>query len=560
MGKLEVPPGWICQAYRFEVDRASRYQSIPSHEGARRFAWNWALGLIEEQLHARSTYRVLAIRQGASTDEADAYAEQSVKLQALVEMNEGRRKTHEHKVTSGERKSAYRPVSESVPWSSEAMRFIWNREKHEIAPWWSENSKECYTSAFEALSRAFKNCFNSRDGIRAGRRVGWPKYKRRGGRQSVSFTTGGIGIIDRHHIQLPKIGHLRVKESTDKLGLRLVGGTARILRATLTSDSATTVVSFSVLVQRDKPAYRQSGVCGHDVGISSIITGSDGHVVENTKPAEQIQAKVRRYQRRMDRQHRTGSPRCFNHDGTHVKGTCYWKTRSVRAKKNQRHLARTHSKASNIRKDTIHKASYRAATTYAINVVEDLNVGGMGRRGQGKRGFNDAVHDAALGEFRRQLTYKCSWHGSELWVADRWYPSSKLCSRCRMRNAGLLRSARVFRCERCGLVIDRDLNAAKNLAALTEFACVCLMAQLMTGEPVDWSSLPIRPSGWGPDKDTRSSRGSARAGGRKADGGERKTAQHSSAGDRSFHREVAVATGPVASLGGVSHSPKKAVV
>ena len=220
----------------------------------------------------------------------------------------------------------------------------------------------------------------------------------------------------------------------------------------------------------------------------------------------------------------------------------------------------THSKASNIRKDTIRKASYRAATTYAINVVEDLNVGGMGRRGQGKRGFNDAVHDAALGEFRRQLTYKCSWHGSELWVADRWYPSSKLCSRCRMRNAGLLRSARVFRCERCGLVIDRDLNAAKNLAALTEFACVCLMAQLMTGEPVDWSSLPIRPSGWGPDKDTRSSRGSARAGGRKADGGERKTAQHSSAGDRSFHREVAVATGPVASLGGVSHSPKKAVV
>ena len=120
----------------------------------------------------------------------------------------------------------------------------------------------------------------------------------------------------------------------------------------------------------------QNRVCGHDVGILRIITGSDGHVVENTKPAKQIRAKIRRYQRRMDSQHRTGLPRCFNHDGTHVKSTCYWKAPSVRAKKNQRQLVRTHSKASDIYKDTIHEASYRAAITYAINVFEYLDVGG----------------------------------------------------------------------------------------------------------------------------------------------------------------------------------------
>ena len=262
----------------------------------------------------------------------------------------------------------------------------------------------------------------------------------------------------------------------------------------------------------------------------------------------------------MDRQHRTGSPSCFNKDGTHILGACHWKTRSLRAKRNQHRLTRAHQKASNIRKDAIHKASYRAATTYAVNVVEDLNVEGMRRRSRGKRGFNYAFYDAALGEFRRQLTYKCPWYGSKLWVASRWYPSSKLCSRCRARCAHLSRSARVFHCDACGLVIDRDLNAAKNLAALAELACVCLMAQLMTQQPVNWSNLPICPSGWDKDQDTRSSRGCARAKGQKADGGERKTAQLSSAGDCSFDREATVATGSVVSIGGVSSSPKKAVV
>ena len=117
----------------------------------------------------------------------------------------------------------------------------------------------------------------------------------------------------------------------------------------------------------------------------------------------------------------------------------------------------------------------------------------------------------------------------------------------------------MLHCDACGLVIDRDLDTAKNLAALAELACVCLMAPLMTGQPVDWSSLPVRPADWELDHSTRSSRGCARAGGRKADGGERKTAQRSTARDCSFDREAAVATGSVVDLGGASPGPKKAV-
>ena len=181
----------------------------------------------------------------------------------------------------------------------------------------------------------------------------------------------------------------------------------------------------------------------------------------------------------------------------------------------------------------------------------------MVRRGRGKRSFNGAAHDAALADLHRKLTYKSVWYGSTLWVASRWYPSSKLCSRCRVKNGDLPRSARVFHCDACGLVVDRDLNAAKNLAALIELACVCLMAQVMTGQPVDWSNLPIRPAGWELNTGTCSSRGCARARGRKANGGERKTAQASSAGDRSFDREATVATGSVVSIGGASPNPKR---
>src|SRR2546423_9371287 len=87
--------------------------------------------------------------------------------------------------------------------------------------------------------------------------------------------------------------------------------------------------------------------------------------------------------------------------------------------------------------------------------------------------------------------------------------------------------------------MDRDLNAAKNLAALAELAFVCLMAQMATGIPVDWSKLPIRPDGWEPDRDTRSSRGCARARGPRAQGGERKTARAGRGGGRTLYRAKA---------------------
>lgn len=180
----------------------------------------------------------------------------------------------------------------------------------------------------------------------------------------MSFTTGAIGVVDRHHVKLPVVGTLCVKEPTDKLGIRLVAGTARMLRATLTSDGAKTFVSFSVLSERDRDHRVPAGVCGHDVGISTLVTSSDESMVANPHAGKDTQAKIRRYQRRMDRQHRTGSPTCFDAtDGTHIKGPCSSNTRSRRSAKNKVRLARAHAEAASVRREVIHKASYRAATT-----------------------------------------------------------------------------------------------------------------------------------------------------------------------------------------------------
>ena len=138
-----------------------------------------------------------------------------------------------------------------------------------------------------------------------------------------------------------------------------------------------------------------------------------------------------------------------------------------------------------MRADGLHKLTTRLARTHGTVVAEDLNVAGMTSRpaprsdpehpshhlrngARAKAGLNRALLDASPGELRRQLSYKCAWYGSCLVVADRWFPSSRTCSACTTVKTKLSLSERAFHCEACGLVIDRDLNAARNLAALVD--------------------------------------------------------------------------------------------
>jgi putative transposase len=135
--------------------------------------------------------------------------------------------------------------------------------------------------------------------------------------------------------------------------------------------------------------------------------------------------------------------------------------------KTQSKIARAHHQIANLREDALHKATTRITRTYQNIVIEDLSVRAMSRRGGArKRGLNRAIADASFGTLAWMLTYKTDWAGGDLTRADRFYPSSKTCSGCGAVKAKLPLSDRTYTCDICGASVDRDTNAAINLARL----------------------------------------------------------------------------------------------
>jgi putative transposase len=333
-----------------------------------------------------------------------------------------------------------------VPWTLAELRREWNRAKQQVAPWWQENSKEAYNSGLDALARALKNWSDSRNRRRKGRPVGFPRRKkRRRARVACRFTTGQIRVLaDRKHIQLPRIGVVKTHESTRKLARRLEQGTARILAATISRTADRWYVSFTVEVERTIPSGNgKASVVGVDVGVRHLAVLSTGQTIPNPHALEGSLRRLRRLNRELARR----------------------KPDSRRRDQTRRRLARVHARAANIRRDALHKLTTTLATEYGTVVVEHLHVAGMVR----SRRIARAIADSGMAELRRQLSYKTGWHGATLGVADPFFPSSKTCSSCGWVKAKLTLAERTFTCGTCGLVVDRDLNAARNLAKLVEY-------------------------------------------------------------------------------------------
>jgi putative transposase len=342
-----------------------------------------------------------------------------------------------------------------VPWSLFQLRREWNRAKDQVAPWWAENSKEAYSSGLDGLARALKNFSDSKGGRRRGARLGFPRHKRKGrSREACRFTTGVIRVEpDRHHISLPRIGRLRTHESTRKLARRLDQGRARILSATISRQGGRWYVSFGCEVQRAIGGPRRTGArVGVDVGLHHLAVLSDGRQVPNPAPLQSALRELRRRNRRLSRRMGPIAP-----DGSRREPSNGWL--AARGE-----LGRTYARVANLRRNALHRLTSELAATYGTVVVEHLNVAGMLRN----RRLARRLADAGFGELRRQLTYKCAWVGSRLVEADTFYPSSKTCSGCGHVKAKLSLSERTYRCGCCGLVADRDLNAARNLAALVD--------------------------------------------------------------------------------------------
>lgn len=380
----------VTQAYRFALDPSPAVQRmLRSHAGASRFAWNWGLARCIERYEA-----------------------------------EGR-------------------------WYSAAeLHRLWNAEKKQdpALAWWRENSKCAYQEAFRDLDRALRDFVKSRKGQRKGRRLGFPRFKKRGKcRDSFRFGSGTIRC-GRDSVTLPRLGEIRTHESARKLARRLENGTARILSATVSRTAQCWFVSFTVEVERDIPERhaRPGSAIGIDLGVKTLLTGADDRgtvtVVPGPKPLKTALRKLQRASREHSRKQEGSANR----------------------RKSAARLARIHARVANVRSDALHKATTGLARQYETVVVEDLNVAGMVQN----RRLARAVSDQGFGQARRMLGYKSGWNGGRVVTAGRWFPSSKTCSGCGAVKAKLLLSERTYRCGVCALVLDRDVNAARNLLHL----------------------------------------------------------------------------------------------
>jgi putative transposase len=423
MARFEVPDGWVAQAYRFALDPTeAQLSALESHCGAARFTYNDMLGVVMANLDQRSAERSYGI------------AEQD--------------------------------LTPAQGWSLPKLRKTWNQRKNETAPWWQSNSKEAYNSGLDGLARALQNWSMSRNGERAGATIGFPKFKSKHcSARSVRFTTGSIRVeADRHHVTLPRLGAVRTHESTRKLARRLQSGTARILSATVRFTAGRCQCAFQVIVaSKTRPAHARRSphrVVGVDVGVKDllVVATPDGEEVGRIpapKPLVRARSKLRAAQRCVAR--RRGP---YDTDTkTRLEPSKRWQRANAR-------VGRIHAKVAAIRSNEIHHATTFLATRHEVVAVEQLSIKNLSRRdGRRKRNLNRALADAALGRIRTQLGYKTSWYGTDLVTAPRFFASTQLCSRCGVKTK-LRLCDRVYHCRNGCPPIDRDLNAAINLARL----------------------------------------------------------------------------------------------
>ncbi len=365
------------------------------------------------------------------------------------------------------RKQEARAKGAPMPYATELHREI-NALKQMEIPWAYEVSKCAFQEGLRDLDDGFKHFFRKCKLKKEGKwkgKCGYPNYKSKKKSLGSARFTGSIHVYP-DAIQLPRLGLLKLKER-DYLPMN-----AKIGSATISEQAGCWYISICVHKEQKEPEDGTGPVIGVDLGIKVLATCSDATSYDNPKALRKNLKKLKRLSRQHSRK---------------VKG-------SKNRKKAQRKLARMHARIANIRKDTLHKAtSSIVAKTKpsrerpACIVVEGLNVSGMLKN----RKLSRAVADVGLYEFRRQLTYKAARVGCEIKIVSRWFPSSKTCSSCGTVKETLELSERVFVCENCGYVADRDYNAAKVLAEAgkQKSSVVCTASSAATSTPVERAAL-----------------------------------------------------------------------
>lgn len=209
---------------------------------------------------------------------------------------------------------------------------------------------------------------------------------------------------------------------------------------------------LSVGIEQEQPQVELTDeVIGIDVGVKDLAICSNGMVFKNinkTRVIKRLEKRLRRLQRKVSRKYQLNK-----------QGKEYVKTSNII--KLEKQIKLLHRKLANIRVNHLHQATNKIVKTKPSKIVmETLNIKGMMKN----KHLSKAIAQQCVYEFKRQIKYKCEWLGIVFVEADKWYPSSKLCSRCGHKKEKLSLSERTYTCECCGIVIDRDYNASINLS------------------------------------------------------------------------------------------------
>lgn len=421
------------RAFHFALaPTAAQVERLVQHAGAARWAFNHALAVKYE-----------------------AYRRWQLQVDELVTLGYSE-------------KTARKSATVKVPRHPDIKR-RWNQQKGDetrgvdgICPWWRTVSTYAFQSAWDDVDRAWTNWLDSLSGKRAGRRVGPPRFKKKG-RSRDSFRLHHdakrptIRPDGYRRLVMPRLGSIRLHDSAKRL-CRAIARGAVVQSVTVSRGGHRWYASVLVREPFDEPAatkrQRAAGTVGVDLGTHHLAALSDGTTIDNPRHLRRARRRLLKAQRALSRTERS----------------------SNRRRRAAARLGRIHHQVAEQRAAHLHQVTKRLAAGWQTVAVEDLNVAGMtasargtlespGRNVRAKAGLNRSILDVAPGEFRRQLEYKTSWYGAHLVVCDRWFPSSKTCSACGAVKAKLPLSVRVFVCEGCGLVLDRDVNAARNIAA-----------------------------------------------------------------------------------------------
>lgn len=353
-----------------------------------------------------------------------------------------------------------RPQAKTLKKAFNAIKYIhpdWLDEQG--SPWLKTIHRDAHAQPFTHLERAWSRYFKQRQ---AGERAFPPVFKKKGRCRDSFYVANDRIRLEGKHAVLPKIGRVALAES-----LRLTG---KIMGACVSREADHWYLALQVDLPEQESIVRRSGdgVVGVDLGLSAAVVLSSGEKIASPRPVRKSKRRLRIRSRRHARKLKAAK-KVAGIVGKIPKGVRL--PVSCNRKKSALALARLHARIAHVRADFTHKLTTRLCRENQAVAIEDLNVRGMLANHRLAR----AIADVGFYEVRRQLQYKAQRYRTLLVVADRWYPSSKLCSACGAHYAALKLGEREWNCQ-CGTRHDRDVNAAINLQRLATDALAAITA------------------------------------------------------------------------------------